>query len=136
MSFTTWSEELSVGVKLLDRDHQRILGILDELHDGVSRSRAKEVLGGVLDRLARYAQTCIAHEEKLLAMAGYPMPVEHMQEHTEFARNIIELKTRHRNTPHGALSLETIQFLKSRFLGHIQGLDKNYGPFLNAKGIH
>ena len=34
------------------------------------------------------------------------------------------------------LSLQVMNFLKDWLLKHIQGSDKKYAPFLNAKGVH
>jgi len=34
------------------------------------------------------------------------------------------------------LGLETMQFLRSWLVDHIQGMDKAYGPHLRANGIH
>jgi hemerythrin-like metal-binding protein len=57
MPFLTWTQSMSVGVGALDAGHrQRMIEIINELHDGIQAGHKKEVLGHVLDELLEYTQ--------------------------------------------------------------------------------
>jgi hemerythrin len=127
---------MSVGVKALDEDHKRMVGMLNELHDGIMLGQAKEALGRVLDGLVNYTQTHFAREEQLFSQADYPGALAHKTEHNELTKRVMDLQMRYKNGAQLALTLETVNFLKSWLLNHIQISDKRYGPHLNAKGIH
>jgi len=51
MALFVWQDSYSVGVKVLDEDHKKLIGIVNELHDGILAGKSREALGPVLDRL-------------------------------------------------------------------------------------
>ena len=65
MPFAEWSDEFSVGVEKIDRDHKRLLALLNELHDALEAGERPEVTGKVLDGLVLYVGYHFAHEEAL-----------------------------------------------------------------------
>jgi hemerythrin len=135
MPLVTWNDNLSVGVKVLDDDHKRLVGMINELHDGIMLGRARDVLGSVLDGLVKYTETHFAREEHFFAQTGYRGRAAHKREHQNLTKRVKDLQAHYSSGEPLALSLETIDFLKTWLVTHIQGSDKKYGPHLNAKGI-
>jgi hemerythrin-like metal-binding protein len=135
MPLVTWTQKLSVGVKVLDNDHKRLLGLLNQLNDGMRAGRGRETLGKVFDELVNYTQTHFAREEQFFAESGYAAAAAHKKEHDDLTMRVLDLQARHKKGEL-ALTQEVINFLKSWLMHHIQGSDRKYGPHLNAKGIH
>ena len=119
MPLITWNEDLSVGVKDLDDDHKRLFNMINELHDAIMLGRARDVLGGVLDGMVTYTQTHFAREEQLFAQTGYRGRTAHKKEHDHMAMRVKNLQSRYNSGEPLALSLETIDLLKTWLVMHI-----------------
>jgi hemerythrin len=135
MDFMTWTPEMSVGVKALDDDHKKLIGIINQLHFGIEAGHKKEILTAVLDHLVDYTRYHFAREEELLTKANYPATEAHLIEHYNFISKIANVQTRFKAAPVAMLDLELMSFLRSWLFSHIQGSDKKYGPHLNGQGI-
>jgi len=136
MPLMNWTEKMAVGVRLLDTDHQKLVGMLNELYDAIMKGQGKETLGKVLDGLVDYTKIHFAHEEKFFAQTNYPDAVAHKKEHDALTLQVLEVQKKHNSGQTITLSLEVINFLKNWLTNHIQASDKRYGPYLNSKGIH
>lgn len=136
MPLMTWTEEMSVGVKALDDDHKKLVALLNELHEGILSGEPKPVLERVIERLVEYTIYHFGREEKLFTDAGFPAATEHKREHELLSRRARNLQSRFECGQSTQLSLEAMNFLKIWLTGHIMGNDKEYVPYLKAKGIH
>jgi hemerythrin len=130
----TWTPEMSVGVGALDDDHKVLIGIINELHDGIAAGHKKEILASVLDHLVEYTKFHFAKEEELLAKCDYLAAPNHKMEHASFVSRLINLQERAMKAPVAMLDLELMSFLRNWLVTHIQGSDKKYRPRLNACG--
>ena len=135
MPLMTWTEKMSVGVKVLDDDHKKLVSMLNELHDGLQAGHGKEALGKILDGLINYTKIHFGREEQFFAKTAYADSAAHKKEHDELTRQVIDVQQKYKSGAVSTLSLEVMNFLKNWLIQHIQGSDKKYGPHLNAKGI-
>jgi len=136
MEFMTWTSELSVGVAVLDGDHKKLIGIINQLHFGISAGHDKAILEVVLDELVDYTRFHFTREEELLLKAGYQATSAHFTEHDKFIREILDVQARLKSTSVAMLDFELMDFLRDWLFSHILVSDKKYGPFLNASGFH
>jgi hemerythrin len=135
MPLMTWTKQLSVGVEVLDDDHKKLIGMLNQLDSGMKAGQGRATLAKVFDELVEYTKFHFAREETFFAETGYPALDAHKKEHDELTMRVLDLQARYRNGAL-ALSLEVINFLKGWLLYHIQGTDQKYSSHLNRKGIH
>lgn len=135
MPLLTWTEKLSVGVGMLDEDHKRLVGMVNELFDAMQAGKGRDVLGRILDGLVQYTKIHFAHEESFFARTAYPAAAAHKQEHDALTQQVVEVQRKYAAGGDAALSLEVLQFLKNWLVKHIQGSDQKYRPHLNANGI-
>lgn len=135
MPLMTWTPEMSVGVKVLDEDHMKLIELLNTLYDGIVESKPRLALETVIDGLTRYTKYHFAREEKFLADTQFPASAAHKSEHDLLSRRVMNLQSRFENGQSLELSMEAMNFLKNWLTGHIQGSDMAYGAHLNAKGI-
>jgi len=126
---------MSVGVEALDDDHKRMIGIINELHEGIRDGHKKELLVKVLDDLMAYTQGHFAREETLFARTGYAGAPMHQGDHMGMIQRLQNLRSRLPDRPVVMLDLELMSYLQSWLINHIQGSDKKYSSWLNAHGI-
>lgn len=97
MSFFPWNDDLSVGNALLDHDHRKLIGLVNELHSATSRGAGMEVVGKVLAELAAYAREHFQREEHHMERVRYPALDAHRCEHRELLEKVDALQHRFRN---------------------------------------
>ena len=54
MPLMNWTDKLSVGVAVIDDDHKKLVGMVNELYDAMQSGRGKDSLGRILDGLVQY----------------------------------------------------------------------------------
>jgi hemerythrin len=136
MPLMTWTEKLSVGVGVLDEDHKRLVGLVNELYDAMQGGHGRDALGRILNSLIQYTKMHFAREENFFNQTAYPAAAAHHKEHEALTRQVLDVQQKYAAGVTATLSLEVLQFLKNWLIQHIQGSDQKYRPHLNAKGIH
>jgi hemerythrin len=134
MALIQWSDELSVGVRELDAQHQRLIQMINELNDAMLQGKGKDALSEVIAGLHQYARTHFASEEKLFAEHGYPDAEKHKNEHDYFVGKVDEFKSELEQGRLG-LSIKVAQFLSGWLQNHIKVVDKQYSQFFNERGV-
>ncbi len=129
----TWSSSYSVQVGKMDQEHQRLIDIINKLYGAMREGRGKESVGLILGELIDYTKTHFTHEEQLMRESGYAGYDEQKRAHENLISQVSEIQRKFKSGE--ALSQEIMSFLKNWLVNHIQGLDKQYGPHLNKKGV-
>jgi len=134
MAFYEWSDKLTVDVKAFDEQHKKLIKLINDLHDAMSKGKGREVLGGVLKELITYTLTHFKNEEKVLQQYNYPNYALHLKEHEALAVKATALSADFEKRQL-TLSMEVMNFLKDWLNHHILETDKQYGAFFKEKGI-
>ena len=132
MPFVEWTDDFSVGVPEIDRDHQTLLGLLNDLYDAVESGVGHEALGRVLDGLALYVSYHFAHEEGLFLRANYPGYERHRKQHLALTDTVKEIYTEFQSGQADTLPQQVLDFLKTWLYEHIMGADRAFGVYFNA----
>ena len=135
MPLLEWNEKLSVGVSIIDDEHKKLVGMLNELYDAMQAKHSEEALGNVLDGLVAYTASHFKHEKTLFAKTGYAAAAEHENEHADLIKQVLEVQKKYQEGATATLSTEVLNFLRKWLLTHILGSDKKFCPHLNANGI-
>ncbi|MGD0548889.1 MAG: bacteriohemerythrin [Terracidiphilus sp.] len=136
MPLIVWTDQMCVGVKLLDNDHKKLVLLINELHDGIVNNRDKQALDSVFESLVKFTRVHFAHEEQLLFETGYPAATAHKQEHESMTQKIDDLQARFRSGAPMAMREDGVELLKSWLFSHMYGADQEYAPYLEAKGVN
>ena len=126
MPIVEWTEELSVGVPALDRDHRHLIELLNQLHDVIRRNDASEVVGAVLVELAHYTAHHFAAEEELMARAGFPGLDAHRRTHAMLRQRVHDYEMEYRDSPRNVIAAELFDFLCDWLIHHIKTEDMEY----------
>jgi hemerythrin len=128
MAHIEWSNELSVGVEVIDKQHQRIIEYVNKLHDNL---HDKVALADVLEDTIEYTESHFGFEEAMMEEAGYPYIHAHKRIHDLFIRRVARYKERF---DAGEDVAEELHDTLVRWLvTHIKSEDANYGPSLQEK---
>lgn len=127
-----WDSSFSVGNELLDRQHQKLLGLCNELarhaqgEQAVSRTRFHEIL----NELSLYARQHFTTEETLLKQRGYAEIASQEAEHRAYDERVTEWSF---DATLGELNLaQAHDFLTSWWKTHILVSDMKYRPLMEA----
>jgi len=134
MALLEWSDALKVNVAVIDRQHQRLVQMINDLNEAMKKGKGKDILGKILDEMVRYALTHFSTEETYFDRYQYPEAAPHKSEHAAFVNKVKQFKSDFDKNKVG-LSIEILNFLSDWLVKHIQGTDKRYGPFFNQKGL-
>ncbi len=77
-----WTEDMAVNVEVLDDDHKKVFGMINELHEAIMAGHNRRVLEAVLGRLMEYTKIHLARGEEFLASIGYADLLAHKQQMT------------------------------------------------------
>lgn len=134
MSHIVWDEKYSVNIEVIDQQHQHLFKVLGDLFDGMGKGSTREVLGETLGELVQYAAEHFATEEIFMKQFDFPGYEEHKKEHEDFKVKVAAFQKDFK-AGKAMLSAEVIDFLTGWLDHHILKIDREYGPFLNEKGI-
>jgi hemerythrin len=134
MAYFDWKAEYSVNVAMIDKQHKRLVELLNQLYDAMRDGKGNEVVGKVLDELVDYTKKHLGDEERLLQSNGYPAFVGHKAEHVRITAQVLEYQKQYKDGNVG-ISVKLGNFIKDWLIVHIQTVDKKYSSFLNGKGI-
>jgi hemerythrin len=134
MPLIEWNESLSVDIASIDKQHQKLVSMINELHQAMKNGKGKEIIGNIIEGLVSYAVIHFKTEEDYFDEHGYPEAAAHKEEHAGFVKKVSEFKELFTQGKLG-LSVDVIYFLSDWLRDHIKGSDKRYGPFLKEKGL-
>jgi hemerythrin len=130
--FVEWSDTLSVGIEEIDVQHQKLVDMVNEMHDAIRDRHGSDVFRKILDRLAEYTRIHFAVEESLMRILGYPEYEEHKAEHEELIGSVVDLQGK-LDKGQASIGFELMHFLKVWLTKHIMESDQKYGEhFIEA----
>ena len=130
-----WRDAYSIGVADLDRQHQGLIALINQLVDCREAQSAgssavfHEILSGLFD----YAQVHFKAEEAHLHRIGYPHIAAHELEHAVFVETVTSFSLA---AVGGVLDLAGVhRYLREWLLGHILESDMQYRRFTEKSDL-
>ena len=131
MSFITWHVGMSVGQKQFDDDHQKLLGLVNDLFDAITEGRGKEALSPILSDLVKYTEEHFRREEQFLLHRGFPGLRDHHLAHAEFAQKVRAMREQWSVNRDTVLMYSVLTEMRSWLTEHIMKEDKEYAAFMS-----
>jgi hemerythrin-like metal-binding protein len=130
-----WDKSLAVGVKLVDEQHQELFRMVNGLMEALVKGQTKWELENLLAFLGRYVVDHFGTEEKLMAQYKYPDAPKHKQQHADFVKTFLAVKTDFEKTGASApVSIAVNKVVCTWLREHIGGSDIALGKFLRSAG--
>ncbi|WP_247009341.1 bacteriohemerythrin [Halorientalis litorea] len=134
-AFAEWdNDRYSVGIERFDEQHQRLFGLLNDLHTAMDEGHSDEKVGDILRELERYTDYHFGDEEEFMQDCGYAMDCSdcffnHREMHDEFAERVTDLREKHENGQY--ITMEVLTFVRDWLDSHIAAsdVDQNYGEY-------
>ncbi len=134
MPLFQWSQNLSVNIAEIDKQHRKLVDLINLLYDSMKEGKGKEVVGKILNDLTDYTVHHFSTEERLFEKYAYPEYARHKKDHEDLTKQVIDIKGKFM-AGKTVLTMEVMNFLKDWLNNHIMQVDKKYSAFLNAKGV-
>ena len=134
MPIYQWKPEFSVNIQTIDAQHRQLMDTINILHEAMKKGRPENVINETCDHLAEYVGAHFAAEEELFVKYGYPRLAQHKKEHDRFRSKIEDFK-KQLQAGKASLSVDLSIFLFDWLHSHVLGMDMDYKPFLNGKGV-
>ena len=133
MAFMKWDDSFSVGVGEIDRQHQRLIDMINEFYEQIEKD-PQQAFEALLGALVEYTRYHFSTEERYFRLFRYPDAERHEEAHRKFAEKVVDVR---RRLAGGQLvvSLEVTMFLKEWLTEHIKGVDKAYSRYFNEHGL-
>ncbi len=126
-----WDKSLSVGVKLVDEQHQEIFRRVNGLIDAMLQRQGKAEVEKLLGFLATYVVDHFGAEERLMAQYHYPEASVHKRQHADFVKRFQGLKADFdARGPTTELTITVNDFVCAWLREHIGRSDTALGSFL------
>ena len=132
--YLQWKPEYDVGIESIDRQHRKLVGMINNLQTAVDYSTGEEFERKALDDLVDYTRTHFKYEEGLMEQNGYPDFEAHRAEHERMIARVDEVLEAYRQDQDNAMK-KAAAFLRAWLINHINGTDKQYSQFLIDKGV-
>lgn len=134
MAFFSWTDELSVGIPMIDKQHKKLFSMMNEFYNNLQKDNNVEKLKNLAESMKKYADEHFSTEESLLEKYGFVHQNNHMDEHKIFRQKTDDILAKIELGKY-VLSMELTTFLKDWFANHIKISDKKYAEFFSNKGI-
>jgi len=132
MAFFEWTDELSIGIELIDSQHKMLISIINEFHNSIKNKGGDEAIFKAVGNLINYVGIHFSAEEKLMQEHNYPQLGLHRQIHKRLTEDVISYAEK-LEAGQKILSLDMAIFLKGWLENHIAQTDKKIGIFLTDK---
>ena len=136
MTKIEWSNNLSVGVDLIDDQHKMLIQKIADLAEAVNKTQGAEKILKTLGFMVEYTDFHFSAEEKIMTEQNYPDIEYHLKQHEQFKQMIKNLEEDFEEEgATRALSTSINTYLMNWLINHIQKVDVAFGSFLKSKGI-
>jgi hemerythrin-like metal-binding protein len=131
-----WSEDLSVGVPLIDSQHKMLIGRIQELSDAIRNYQGGGEVAKTLDFLMDYTDFHFGTEERHMRALNYPGLDEHLDKHQQYRDTLKNLGRDFEEEGATTDLADSIDRLLGHwFVEHIKHIDQKLGDFLKKHGV-
>ncbi|PIW27316.1 MAG: hypothetical protein COW30_10920 [Rhodospirillales bacterium CG15_BIG_FIL_POST_REV_8_21_14_020_66_15] len=127
-----WADRYDTGIQLIDNDHRRLFGIVNELHDLIENGGGPEDLKPITDDLILYTQVHFEREEILMDEYRFPHLQAHRKLHHDFVRMIYGIRKVEAESPEKLDLKKMLVFLEGWLRRHVLKADREYIPYLKG----
>jgi hemerythrin len=129
-----WDSSFSVGIPAIDKQHKKLIGMINSMAEAPEALVNSEVVSEVLNEMTRYAAEHFKSEEELMRQHGFPYFKEHKDKHVSFRKKAAHFcvdATVHKTS----IPEDVLRFLKDWLVDHILYCYQRYAEFFRKIGV-
>lgn len=130
---TIWRDDLSIGDRYLDEEHQRIHEFFRDCRAILKEKKQYDQVERLASIGKSYLLTHFQNEEKVYHRAGWPGAATHDAKHAALTREFESIEQD--NSPQSKAE-KMVEFLERALLEHLQTEDQKYAAFLDTAPKH
>jgi len=131
MAKLQWSDDLSIGVELIDQQHKTWIEHYNKLVSAVEAQQGPREIAEVLGFLVDYTAFHFTAEEELMSDNGYPEFDNHRAQHDKLNDTLGNLIEDFREEGATHILADFLQtFLGNWLVDHIRTVDMRFGEYL------
>jgi hemerythrin len=130
MTKFVWTDQLSIGIDVIDQQHRRIVEYINQLDDAQAFGHSREEIGNLINELVDYTISHFGFEESLQEEASYPFAKSHKKVHELFTVRVSEYQTRFEKGEDVCQGLNSL--LVTWLFNHIKRDDADYVESVKA----
>ncbi|MFA6514366.1 MAG: bacteriohemerythrin [Patescibacteria group bacterium] len=136
MAIINWTEEYSVGVAELDKQHQQLINIINQLYALYADKKFDKInVEPIFKELLDYADYHFSTEEHYFNLYNYANKEQHFALHESYRQKIIGLKKEYDSNNSEKTLFAINNYLNDWWTWHINNVDKEYVAYFNANGL-
>lgn len=129
-----WDDTYDLEVGVIDDQHKKMIGIINELYHAIRNSTERENLPDIITELTEYADYHFITEEKFFVEFNYKDKEAHMASHQAYRQKIADFLRDYHNDE-TILPINMMRFLSEWWSGHIRGEDRGYVELFHKNGL-
>lgn len=129
-----WSDAYSIGYDAIDKQHEKLVELINKLYDAFLSATAHDIINDILDSMIEYTEYHFKFEEDLFRKFGYPQHEEHAAIHGLFVAKTLDFKQKLTEGT-TTVTYDIMYFLRDWLIEHIQGEDVKYVDFFKENGV-
>lgn len=133
--FLVWKDEYSVGIEAIDKDHRKLLNLINQFQTAVLYRTGREFEQEAFDALVDYTRTHFRREEDLMEEHGYPDFEAHREQHRKMIAQVEAYMVQYAGEGRQVPLERAVVFLQDWLIKHINGTDQEYSGYLKSKGV-
>lgn len=128
-----WTEQLSVGVNLIDTQHQTLFKKANDLMDACNRQEGYPQIAVLFRYLENYVVEHFRDEEQYMTKIRYPELAAQKAAHKGFIERMAKLRTEYEASPTKNIAILTnaLQTISDWLIRHVSVEDRKIGQFAN-----
>lgn len=132
--FFPWDDKLITTITFVDRDHKRLVDMINNLHRAMKDGKGASAIGPILDEFVNYTAEHFGREEKVFDKFGYPETPAHKEKHRKLVATMKEVAQDYKDG-NFAVGIDLLAIAKDWLVGHIMGTDMEYVAFFRKHGV-
>lgn len=128
-----WESKYDLGVAEADRQHKKMLDMMNDVHIRSAKSRDNSSIAQALDALIEYTAVHFHWEEELFDGYGYPKSEQHKNDHKKLLNELRDHQKKIQVGDKGQIDAEMLK-LNDWLVKHILHADSDYASYIANKG--